>query len=68
MVMGFMNPCNGAFTPWERWSGIASEITHQVKNEQDNEYQAKPTATARMASIGISAAAEDQNENNNEEN
>ena len=36
------------------WSELLSEVTHQIKNEQDNEYQAESTATARMASIGIS--------------
>jgi len=54
----------GVYTP-SRCS--PSEIAHQIEYEQDNEYQAEPTTAPGMAPVSISAATEEKNKDNNEE-
>jgi hypothetical protein len=45
-----------------------SEVTQQIKSEQNNEHKAEPTTTTDMPSISISTATEDKNKDNDKEN
>ena len=45
-----------------------SEITHQIKYEQNDEHKAEPSATTDMPPVSISAAAEDKDKENNNDN
>jgi hypothetical protein len=42
-----------------------SKVAHQIKHEQNDEDKTESTAATDMAPVGISAAAEEKNENNN---
>jgi hypothetical protein len=44
-----------------------SKVAQQVKHEQYNEYEADPAPAPDMASVSISAATEEKNENYNKD-
>ena len=59
----------GVYTPhsWKPLGQLRSEITHEVKYEQDNEHEAESASATSVSPVSITAAAEDKNENNNKE-
>jgi hypothetical protein len=62
--------CNGNpslyFVSFNREGG-PSEVAQQIEHEQDNEHKAESAAAPGSAPVSISAAAEEKNKDNNNE-